>query len=135
MSHLYISFPWTIGASILALFVMSWLTMRVGAARGKYNVTAPATTGHPLFERHYRIQMNSVEQFVMFLPALWLFAAAWGDVYAGLLGAMWSLGRVIYAISYAQAPEKRGPGMMIGFLALIALLGGALIKWAMALAG
>lgn len=131
---LYTAYPWTIGASLLALCVLCWLTMRVGAARGKYKIAAPATTGDPAFERIYRTQMNTIEQFVMFLPALWLFAAAWGDGQAAVLGLIWSLGRVHYALSYARAAEKRGPGMTAGFLALVVLLAGALIKWAMGLA-
>ena len=29
-------------------------------------------TGHPEFERAVRVQMNTIEQFVIFLPLLWL---------------------------------------------------------------
>jgi len=54
------------------LFAVAW---NVGRARGKYKVKAPATTGDPAFERAFRVQMNTLESAVAFLPVLWLFAA------------------------------------------------------------
>jgi glutathione S-transferase len=45
-----------------------------GRAREKYGIKAPSVTGHENFERAYRVQMNTVEQMVFFLPALWLCA-------------------------------------------------------------
>ncbi|GAB4153576.1 MAG: hypothetical protein Tsb0016_26090 [Sphingomonadales bacterium] len=128
---MYATYPWTVGASLLAILVLIWLMGRVGTARGKYKISAPATAGDPAFERVYRAHLNSVEQFVLFLPALWLFAAAWGDAAAGILGLLWSLARVHYAIAYGRAAEKRGLGMMAGFMVLLALVLGAAAKWLM----
>ena len=73
----------TLGVLVL-LFVVAW---GVGRARDKYNVKAPATTGDPAFERAFRVQMNTLENTVMFLPALWLFAAFVSEVWAAALGA------------------------------------------------
>ena len=56
-------------ATLLLLFGCVWL---VSAARGRHKVRAPATTGPEEFERAYRVQMNTLENAVIFLPALWL---------------------------------------------------------------
>jgi uncharacterized MAPEG superfamily protein len=94
----------------------------VGWARGKYRVEAPATTGHPAFERAYRVQMNTLESTVMFLPALWL-AAHYGYVlWAGVAGLVWVAGRVWYAWAYLDDAKKRGPGYLVSMLGWGALV-------------
>ena len=93
---------------------------------GKFDVKAPAMSGHDIFERHFRVQMNTLEQLVIFLPALWLFALHWNNVVAAALGVVWLIGRVLYMTSYVADPSKRGPGFLIGGIAsLILLIGGA----------
>ena len=77
------------------------------------------------FERAYRVQMNTVEQMVFFLPALWLCAVLLSDKGAAAGGLIWVIGRALYAVSYLDAPEKRGPGMGISMLAQIGLFLGA----------
>ena len=101
---------------------MMYLMSMVGAARGKYDVQAPATTGNEMFERHYRVHLNSVEQMVIFLPLLAACAATGSPTTAALLGAVYLLGRIIYAIAYVRDPAKRGMGMMLGFLSQIGLM-------------
>jgi hypothetical protein len=39
--------------------------MRVGILRGRHNIRAPAASGHPLFERAYRVQLNTLEQLAV----------------------------------------------------------------------
>ena len=58
-------------ASSLLLFACS---AYVGRCRMKFAIKAPATSGHPQFEIAYRIQMNTLENTVAFLPVLWVFA-------------------------------------------------------------
>lgn len=115
---------------LAALFAM-WTSINVGRMRGKHGIKAPATSGHPEFERAYRVQMNTVENLPVFLPILWLTAFYWYDILAAALGAVWVAGRVLYLIGYMEAPEKRGTGFMIQGIATIALalaaLAGALI--------
>ena len=86
----------------------------------------PAMSGHPDFERAFRIQMNTLEWIPIFLPSLWLFAIYVGDAIAALIGAVWIIGRIIYFIGYSKAADKRGPGFAIQALAGIALWVGAL---------
>ena len=46
--------------TMLALIEFIWLGVRVGGARAKYSVPAPATTGDEMFERHYRVHYNTL---------------------------------------------------------------------------
>jgi glutathione S-transferase len=94
-------------------------------ARGKYKVAAPAVTGHEMFERAYRVQMNTIEQLVFFLPSMWLYALLMGDKLAAAGGLAWVIGRIIYAVSYIRRPASRGLGFGISSLASLALFFGA----------
>lgn len=122
--------------TVLTVLLLSTTTFLVGRARGKYGVKAPATTGHDGFERAFRVQMNTQEAAVMFLPALWV-AASFGAVWlSAALGALWLVGRVWYAVAYANPAGNRGPGFLIGMLALLGLVLQALwgIAWTFVLA-
>jgi glutathione S-transferase len=113
--------------TLLSLVLFTWMALRVGAARARCGVAAPATHGHPEFERHFRIHANTLEGLMVFLPSLWLFAIFVGnDAIAAGLGAVWIVGRVIYMIGYAKAAESRNAGFGIQALAMFALLFGAL---------
>ena len=129
-----IQFPWTTLVAIAALVVYIWLSMWVGKMRGKYSVVAPAEDGPPEFRRVFRAHMNTLEQLAFFLPALAMFAMAWGDQAAAAIGVFWPLGRVMYGLGYAKAPEKRGPGFGLSFLSASILLLGALAGAVMSLA-
>ncbi len=113
---------WTAIVTCLALLLYAVLIGRVGYARGKYNIEAPATTGHPAFERAIRIQANTGEQLIIFLPSLWLFSIYVSPLWASLLGLFWIVGRIVYAVSYSREPRRRQAGFVIGFLANAALL-------------
>jgi uncharacterized membrane protein YecN with MAPEG domain len=99
--------------------------LAVGAVRAKTGVAAPAMSGHPDFERAFRVQMNTLEWMPIFLPALWLFAIYVSDIWAAALGVVWIIGRVLYAIGYTKAAAKRGPGFGVQALATIVLWIGA----------
>ena len=113
--------------ALLALLEYLVIALQTGRARVTHNVQAPATTGHPMFERWYRVQHNTIEQLVMFLPALFLFANYASPRLAGWLGLTFIVGRIIYARSYLADPAARGPGFTIGFVAILVLLVGALL--------
>ncbi|MBM7132007.1 MAPEG family protein [Dyella mobilis] len=108
--------------ALLAAILQFGTMFAVGHARGKYRIEAPAISGHPAFERAYRVQMNTLESTVMFLPTLWV-AAHYGYVLAaGIAGLVWVVGRVWYALSYLRDAKKRGPGYMVGMLGWGALV-------------
>jgi len=111
----------------LAVLVFIATAIKVGAARGKYGVHAPATSGHPDFERIFRVQQNTLEQLVAFIPSYVLFAQYVSPNWAAGVGLVWIVGRIWFALSYYAAAEKRGPGFMLTFTALVVLLGGAMI--------
>ena len=113
--------------TLLAVIFCFFTGFRVGQARQKFGIKAPATTGQPDFERAYRVQMNTLEWMPIFLPALWLFAAYVSDVGAAAIGLVWILGRVLYMIGYTEAAAKRGRGFGIQALATGILWLGALI--------
>jgi glutathione S-transferase len=111
----------------LALLVYAGVFMVTARARARYGIQAPAVTGAPEFERAFRIQQNTVEQLIWFLPALWLFAFYVSPGWAGILGLVWIGGRIHYALSYYRDPEARGPGFITCFASAAVLLVGALL--------
>jgi glutathione S-transferase len=109
--------------TLLAVFVTFVLGGRVGYLRGRLTIDAPATTGHPQFERAFRTHVNTAENLVLFLPLLWLATIFYGGIIPFLLGIAWVLGRIAYAWGYSQDnTQMRGPGAGVGFLCLLGLL-------------
>lgn len=111
------NYPLTTLMTLLMCLLMLATGINVGRARGKYGIKAPAVTGHELFERAYRIQMNTLENVILMLPPLWVCAALMSDRVAGALGLVWLLARIWYAVSYSQDPSKRGPAFGLGMTA------------------
>ena len=112
--------------TLLACLFLFYTGINVARARASTGVKAPATTGHPDFERAYRIQMNTLEWMPIMLPALWLFALYVRDVGAAALGLVWIAGRILYFVGYSKAAGKRGMGFGIQALATAVLWIGAL---------
>jgi glutathione S-transferase len=108
--------------------------LNVAKLRGRTSIKVPAMSGHPDFERAFRIQLNTLEWLPIFLPSLWLFAIYIGDSIAAAIGAVWIIGRIIYAIGYSKDAIKRRPGFLIQALATVALWLGALgtVAWRLA---
>ena len=119
------TFPALVSALALLLYVAVCIT--TARARARFGIKAPAVTGAPEFERVFRIQQNTLEQLVWFIPALWLFAIFASPFWAGIIGLVWVGGRIYYAFSYYRDPETRGPGFLIGFASAGGLLVGAMI--------
>lgn len=122
--------------TLLTVLLLFATALMVGRARGKFGVKAPATTGHDGFERVFRVQMNTQESALMFLPTLWV-AAGFGVAWvSAALGALWLVGRVWYAVAYSDPAGNRGPGFLIGMVALLGLVLQAIwgIGWTFVLA-
>lgn len=119
--------PWPSLVTIGALIVYFCLTINVGRARAKYKVAPPLMTGDPDFERVVRVHHNTLEQLILFLPLLWLFAEFVSPVWAAGIGVVWILGRILYAWGYYQAAEKRLLGFAVGSLTVMILLIGSLV--------
>ncbi|HEV2267828.1 MAG TPA: MAPEG family protein [Steroidobacteraceae bacterium] len=111
----------------LALLQFFAFATAVGMAREKYNVAAPATTGNEIFERYFRVQMNTMELLIMFVPGIWMFGFYVSANVAAGLGAIYIIGRCIYFFSYVKDPRKRSLGFGLSAGPVAVLLIGALI--------
>lgn len=118
---------------LLTVLLLFGTMLAVGRARGRYEIKAPAVTGHPAFERAYRVQMNTLEATVMFLPTLWLAAHFGFGAWAGIAGLVWLAGRVWYAAAYLGDASKRGPGFGVAVVAWLVLLVMAIVGVARAM--
>jgi uncharacterized membrane protein YecN with MAPEG domain len=118
---------WVDIVGLLALIQVLVFSYMVGHARSKYGVKAPATTGHPIFEAWFRVQANTVEMSIAFLPALWLAAWYWRPGYAAIVGLVYIAGRTVYARGYVKDPDQRGAGFGISALAVVVLIVAALV--------
>lgn len=112
---------------VLALLEFLLFGYAVGRARSRYRVPAPAMSGHEVFDRYFRAQMNTLEQLVVFLPSLWLFAHYINARAAVALGLLFIVGRALYFRGYVQAPESRHAGFVLSAIPNVTLLIGALI--------
>ena len=121
-------------AIILALIEFIVFGFAVGRARVRYHVPAPATSGNEVFERYFRVQMNTLEQLVIFLPSILLFAHYFSAYLAAALGALFIIGRALYFRSYVKEPKSREPGFMLSLIPNLVLLIGAMIGALRALA-
>jgi len=119
--------PWLELITLLALLQFAVFGGLVGRARGMYGVKAPAVAGDEMFERYYRVQMNTLEQLVLFLPALWLAAGHLDHRWVAGLGVVYLLGRIVYFRSYIADPAKRGMGFGLTFFPTVILIFVALI--------
>jgi glutathione S-transferase len=111
----------------LALVQFMAFGILVGRARGQYGVNAPATTGHPVFERYFRVQQNTLELLVVFLPALPLYAHYVDIRSAAGLGAVYLIGRFVFLRAYVSEPKSRSLGFALSMLPTVILLVGGLL--------
>lgn len=111
---------------LLALLQYVWFTARVGLARGKYNVNAPACDGDETWNRLFRIQQNTMEQLIVFIPAVFAFSYYTSELWMMVPGLAFLIGRFLYSVEYQKDPKTRTPGMAITLLSNVVLVLGAL---------
>ena len=127
------AYPLTALATILALLVFTAFGAVVTRARGKYGVAAPATYGHPEFDRRFRVHVNTLEQLAILLPVLWLCAVWIGDAWAGLGGLVWCVGRIVYARGYYREARQRESGFYITVTPVVVMTIAVIVAVAMKL--
>lgn len=113
--------------TILILLQLFWFAFQVGQQRGRHGIKAPATVGHPDFERAFRAHQNTVEQLIVFLPGMWIYATYGNPQIAAGAGIVFLVGRQIYRTAYVADPSKRSAGFGIGMLATGFVVIGGLI--------
>jgi uncharacterized membrane protein YecN with MAPEG domain len=126
-------------ATLLIVAFYFYTAFRVGNLRGKHDIKAPACSGHPEFDRAYRVQMNTLEQMGMILPLLWVatlfpIGPAW---LPALIGLIFVAARIIYLRAYMADPEKRLIGAALSgicnLVLLLLALAGLASAWSAAL--
>ena len=113
--------------AVLAILQLIFFSVLVGQARGAYGIKAPAVSGNEMFERAYRVHMNTLELLVAFLPALFVASKYWPQAYVAAAGAVYLVGRFVYWRSYVAAPASRGIGFGLSMLPILALLIASLV--------
>lgn len=113
---------WPALITLATLALLFGCVFHVGRCRRRYKVRAPETSGPSEFNRAYRIQMNTLENTVIFLPALWLAAIYFSPRVAAVVGAVWLAARVWYALAYARDPNARGTPFTVAYIAWGALM-------------
>ncbi len=118
---------------ILAIFEYQFFSIKVGLARAKYGIQAPANSGHEIFDRYYRVHQNTLEQLIVFIPAITIYGYFGNPTYAAGLGLLFLIGRIIYFVSYVSDPAKRGTGFILGFLPTVIMVVAGLVSIVMGL--
>jgi glutathione S-transferase len=113
---------WVELITLLALIQLGFFSTLVGRARGRYGIHAPATTGNEHFERYYRVQVNTIETLILFLPALWIAAKYWSPRWVSVIGAVYLVGRMLYLQGYVLDPKKRGLGYGLSAIPVLVLI-------------
>ena len=117
----------TAAVTVLAILISVGAGILVARVRGRAGIQPPAMTGSPELERALRVQGNTMEQFVVFVPSLWLAALYFQGWIPAALGLAWCVGRVIYAWQYMGARNRFvGFGLTIYstlILVLLAIIG------------
>lgn len=119
--------------AMLALVQYLYFAGEVGRARSRSGLQAPAVTGDPQFERVFRAHYNTLEQLIVFLPALYASGHFVHELYAVAAGFAFLLGRTLYFRAYVADAARRGPGMLITFAANVLLVLGGLVGALLAL--
>ncbi len=118
-------------AIMVALIQFIYFGIEVGRARGRFGVQAPAVSGHPEFDRYFRVHMNTLEQLIVIIPSAIAFATTVGDLWAAIAVAVYIIGRIIYFTSYVKDPASRSVGFMVsavpGMVMVIGSIIGALL--------
>ncbi|HEY2035219.1 MAG TPA: MAPEG family protein [Rhizomicrobium sp.] len=126
--------------TILSVLVLFYTSVPVGRARGKHGIKAPSITGHEEMDRAVRVHMNSLEQFALFMPMLWVATLTFMLVpwLPAAMGLVWIAGRLIYMQAYLADPAKRSAGFGITLLSTAALVVmsvvGVVMSWSTATA-
>lgn len=113
--------------ALLAVTQFLFFGYAVGIQRRDSGVKAPAMTGHDGFERAYRVQMNTLEMMVAFLPVLLMAGKYWPAWLIAPIGIVYLIGRAMYRSAYVNDPSTRGTGFMLTLAPIMVLLGLALL--------
>jgi glutathione S-transferase len=115
------AYPLTAIGTLLIVALTFTFSFRAGQGRLKHDVPAPSVVGPDEWNRTFRVHANTIEQLILFLPVLWLFAVLVGDMHAAIAALVWVATRVVYAKAYAADASKRAPGFLGGIAVLLVI--------------
>lgn len=113
---------WITIVTVLAILQFVWFGIQVGSLRAKHEIKAPSMSGAPEFERMFRIHYNTMEQLLVFLPALWLYAHMVNPVWGAGFGVVYLIGRFVYRAAYLKDPAGRSAGFTLTFIPAAVML-------------
>ena len=126
---------YVVAVVMLALLQYTWFGIEVGRARGRFEVPAPATTGHENFERFFRAHQNTTEQLVVFLPAMFACAYLVNETLAAAMGLLFVIGRLMYFRGYTDPEKSRSLGFGLGLIANTVMILATLYQMGIAAVG
>ena len=113
--------------TVFAVLEYAIFAFLVGLARGRTGISAPETSGNPEFERYFRVQQNTLERLVIFIPSLWIFSYFMNPLVGAIIGIVFIIARVAYCVGYVSEPAKRKLGYNLGELANNILMFGSIV--------
>jgi glutathione S-transferase len=114
--------PYVTIVTVVALLQFFYLGFMVGRARAQYGIPAPATGGHEMFDRCFRVHVNTLEQLVVFLPTLWIFAHFISPLWGAGFGVVFIIGRAVYAVTYKRDPKSRSLGFALTAIPMLIMM-------------
>ncbi len=113
--------------AMLAVLQYLFFGGQVARARGRFAIAAPAVSGDERFERYYRVQMNTMELLVALVPALYIASRYWPTGIVATVGAVYLVGRALYARAYVVEPARRAIGFGLSIVPVVLLVIAALV--------
>ncbi len=102
--------------TVLALVQYMFFGFQVGGARQKFSIKAPTMAGDQAFECVNRVHQNTLEQLIVFVPALWMYAHYVNPLWGAGIGVVYLIGRTIYRGEYTPESSSRTLGFLMSFL-------------------
>jgi glutathione S-transferase len=115
---------------LLAMVQYLLFGLRTGVARTKFGVDAPRVSGHETWERYNRVHLNTLEQLIVFIPALLVFSYYVSPKWALLPGIAFLVARQTYSYLYIKNPKGRGfpPTFFVNVILVIGSLIGVIVS-------
>lgn len=122
-------YGWLMVSVAFTAFALQWMAINVAKARKEAGVAYPAMVADGAvvgekaalkFNCAQRGHQNTLETLPLLLVMQLLIAQVF-PITAAALGAVWTVGRIVYVVGYTNGgPQKRIPGAAISGLTLIA---------------
>ncbi|KAK3874094.1 hypothetical protein Pcinc_020930 [Petrolisthes cinctipes] len=110
--------------AICSILMIQWKALKVYEARRAFKIPYPTVyykTHNDLFNCYQRAHQNTLENYPQFLVLL-LVGGLHNPVVSAVGGAIWCMGRVVYAYGYYTGDPSRRNNGVFGYIGIIAQL-------------